>query len=507
MDCQMLSLVITFLVAFSGSLLLTPAIRLLAGRMGALDQPDGNRKLHVGLTPLWGGVAVYLAIALGLGVAMCGSFGRRAELTDLSLALLLAAGIVCVCGAIDDRWCLGPRLKLLLQICSVLPIVAMGYSVDRIVAFSYPIELGWFAIPLTVVWLVGCINALNLLDGMDGLASTVGLVTAVMMAIIAVSAGNTHVAVVAIVLAAALAGFLFYNLPPASIFLGDSGSMVIGLMVGVLAIQGSLKTSTTLSIAIPAVIMSLPLFDTVLAVVRRKLTGQPFDQADRKHIHHRLLDRGLSQWQVLCVIGSLCLVTGAAATAATILRNDALAWITALALMVLMIRLRLFGHYEVALLKNAAAKRLTRLANYLAAPGVVGDPLHPADLEEMPFGRVWDLLIDDARTKRIRRIELTSSAEGQPERQFHWQDADVDLEKQNQCWMSATFIQSRGRSCELRATLPDADWRKPQHTVGVERLLLVFGSYFANHAEDMPGLSLIAENDSKQPDGDQKKAA
>jgi len=505
----MLSLVITFLVAFSGSLLLTPAIRLLAGRMGVLDHPDGNRKLHAGLTPLWGGVAVYLAIALGLTAAMCGSFGRGSGLTSLSLALLLAAGIVCVCGAVDDRWSLGPRLKLLLQICSVLPIVMLGHSVDRIVAFNYAIELGWFAIPLTVAWLVGCINALNLLDGMDGLASTVGLVTAVMMAIIAVSTGNTHVAVIAIVLAAALAGFLFYNLPPASIFLGDSGSMVIGLVVGVLAIQGALKTSTTLSIAVPAVIMSLPLFDTVLAIVRRKLTGQRFDQADRKHIHHRLLERGLNQWQILCVIGSLCLVTGAAATAATILRNDALAWITALALMVLMIRLRLFGHYEVALLKNAAAKRLAQLANYLAAPGVAGDSLHLANLEEMPFGRVWDLLIDDARTKRIRRVELTSRGEGQPERQYHWQDTNVDLEKQNQCWMSATFIRSRGRSCELRATLPDAGGRKSRHTVGVERLLLVFGKYFADHAEDMPGLSLVVENknDSKQPDGDRKKAA
>ena len=120
-----------------------------------------------------------------------------------------------------------------------------------------------------------------------------------MMGIIAVSMGNNHVAVIAIVLAGALAGFLVYNLPPASIFLGDSGSTLIGLVLGILGIQGAMKTSATLAITAPAVIMTLPLFDVVMAVVRRKLTGRSFAAADRQHIHHRLLDRGLRPWQVL----------------------------------------------------------------------------------------------------------------------------------------------------------------------------------------------------------------
>ena len=159
---------------------------------------------------------------------------------------MIAAGFVCFVGCIDDRFDLPSRVKLALQIVSVLPIVLLGYYVDRVVAFGYPIELGWLGIPLTVLWLVGCINALNLIDGMDGLASIVGLSTAAMLGVIAASEGHAHVAAMAIVLAASLAGFLVYNLPPASIFLGDSGSMVIGLTVGVLGMQGSLKTSATL---------------------------------------------------------------------------------------------------------------------------------------------------------------------------------------------------------------------------------------------------------------------
>ena len=258
----------------------------------------------------------------------------------------MAGGFVCFFGCIDDIFRLTPGSKLALQICAVLPIVLVGYCIDSVVAFGYRIELGCFGIPLTVLWLIGCINALNLIDGMDGLASIVGLSTAAMMGLIAASEGHAHVSIIALVLAGALAGFLVHNRPPASIFLGDSGSMVIGLTVGVLGMQGAMKTSATLSITAPAVVMTLPMFDIVAAVVRRELTGRRFDSPDREHIHHRLLDRGLSPWQVLCILGALCLTTGAAATAATIFRKDALAWITALILIVVMIRMKLFGHRE-----------------------------------------------------------------------------------------------------------------------------------------------------------------
>ena len=162
---------------------------------------------------------------------------------------------------------------------------------------------------------------------------------------------------------AALAGFLVYNRPPASIFLGDSGSTVIGLMIGVLGIQGSLKSSATLSITAPVVLMTLPMFDVVMAVVRRKLTGRPLALGDREHIHHCLLDRGLGPWQVLGIIGALCLTTGAAATAATVFRIDALAWIIATTLVVLMIRLRVFGHREFSLLDRFVRKQAGNIAH------------------------------------------------------------------------------------------------------------------------------------------------
>ncbi len=287
---MMLSVAVAALVAFLASLLLTAAVRALAWRWGIVDWPDGRRKLHGRPVPLWGGMAVYGATVLGLLTAHFGAAATE-NLAELSTAWMIAAGFVCFVGGIDDRFDLPSRMKLALQIVSVLPLILLGYYVDSIVLFGCPLELGWLGIPLTILWLVGCINALNLIDGMDGLASIIGLSTAVMMGVIAAGEGHPHVAAMALVLAASLAGFLMYNLPPASIFLGDSGSMVIGLTIGVLGMQGALKTSATLAITAPAVAMTLPIFDIVAALVRRRLTGRRFDSPDRLHIHHRLLAR------------------------------------------------------------------------------------------------------------------------------------------------------------------------------------------------------------------------
>jgi UDP-GlcNAc:undecaprenyl-phosphate GlcNAc-1-phosphate transferase len=455
--------------------------------LGAIDYPDGKRKLHKRLIPLWGGVAVYLSLLIGLQVARHAAFATGPMLDNLSLLLALVAGLVCFFGAIDDYRHLNPRLKLLLQICAVVPIVACGCCVDRIVAFGQPIELGWFGVPLTIFWLVGCINALNLLDGMDGLASMVGVSTVSMMAIIGVNEGHPHVAVIAVVLGGSLCGFLAYNLPPATIFLGDSGSMVIGLVVGILGIEGSLKTSATLSITAPAVIMALPMFDTLLAVIRRKLTGQRFDAADRLHIHHRLLDRGLTPWQVLCILGALCLTTGAAATFASIFRNDALAWITAVSLAVLVIRLRLFGYYELSLVKHAVARGLAGISSrlFISRPG--RNPLAAADLTALPCDAVWSILIEEVQAWNVSRMELVLSGPCAWPSRRSWSDPTLDSAAESVWSLAIAFRNRDGRCCELRAEVQDVSGPEFLYVTGLTRVLKVFGTRFGEELKaDLP---------------------
>jgi len=486
----MITLGLIFFVALAASLTLTPVARALAMRLGAVDRPDGKRKLQKQPVPRWGGVAVYVALVLGLlgvewvGLDLPGGFG------ELAWVIGISAGFVCLLGCVDDRWEQSSRRKLLLQMASVLPVVLAGWwlgsieAVDRIVLCGHEIRLGWLGIPFTVLWLVGCINALNLVDGMDGLASVVGLSTAAILAIIATSLGHAHVALVAAALGGALAGFLVYNLPPARIYLGDSGSMVIGLVLGILGIQGSLKTAATLSITVPAVVMTIPLLDTALAILRRKLTGQRFDTPDRGHIHHRLLDRGMSTWQALCIIGSLCLATGGAAAAATIFRSDALAWVITLGLVALMIRLRTFGHHEVSLVKMQAASLLSRCAMVLL---LSADPRRRIRLrpEAVPFEHAWSAIQAQAARCHAAHVMLTLTIAGQRRAQ-HVCQAGSPSEEDNSWRIEMGFGREDGVCCRLEATGHQptlvAAWQAWQ----LAELLRTFGSHWQAHPEEVP---------------------
>jgi UDP-GlcNAc:undecaprenyl-phosphate GlcNAc-1-phosphate transferase len=479
------------LITIAASLVLTVLVRTLARRWGILDRPDGKRKLHGGPIPRWGGVAVYCAAVIGLLVIRFGSDGANAELTELSNTWIIAAGFVCFLGSVDDRFNLPARVKLILQIVAVLPVVLGGYYIDRFIVFGYPVTLSWFGIPLTVLWLVGCINALNLIDGMDGLASIVGIATAVMMGIIAANENHGHVAVMAAIMAASLLGFLIYNLPPASVFLGDSGSMVIGLSLGLLGIQGSLKTSATLAITAPAVVMTLPMFDIIAAVVRRKLTGRRFDSPDRLHIHHRLLDRGWTPWQVLCLIGAICLTTGGAATAATILRRDMLAWVAALCLIVLLIRLRLFGYEEFALIKNAVADVFSRWMQPLfrrssAARNHVWKisfPTAPDSELKIPVADLWERLLRDAQSRNIERVEFRSLREDTP-RSIQW-FASASPESDPCCWsLSVSLPDADGELCELCIS-SSAPMTEESDFVHLTASLKTFAAQFASHADEL----------------------
>jgi UDP-GlcNAc:undecaprenyl-phosphate/decaprenyl-phosphate GlcNAc-1-phosphate transferase len=493
------SLVWISTMAFVASLLLTVAVRAFARRHDIVDRPDGKRKLHGRPVPLWGGVAVYAATVIGLLAVRFGADGTK-EFIQLSNAWIIAAGIVCFVGSIDDRYNLPSRIKLVLQIVSVLPIVMLGYYVDRIVAFGCPIQLGYLGIPLTILWLVGCINALNLIDGMDGLASIIGFSTATMLGVIAANQGQDHVAAMAIILAASLTGFLVYNLPPASIFLGDSGSMVIGLSVGLLGIQGSLKTSATLAITAPVVVMTLPMFDIAAAIVRRKLTGRRFDAPDRLHIHHRLLDRGWSPWQVLCLLGAICLTTGAAATAATIFRRDALAWIAAMSLIVLMIRLRLFGYEEFALVKEAVVRAVKppveswgRFVRTVGTPRLwrrrpnLSKLLKQAlDSEQQASNpELWDILLRNLRAWDIRQVEFCSPLENRP-RRIRWVDPQSPAGNRCHWSLSVSMPGADGEICELSAAAVEPVTHQDE-LADIKSLLTAFGTHFAAHAEQFFG--------------------
>jgi UDP-GlcNAc:undecaprenyl-phosphate GlcNAc-1-phosphate transferase len=366
--------------------------------------------------------------------------------------------------------------------------------------------------PLTVLWLVGCINALNLMDGMDGLASLVGLSAAVMMGMIAASEGHPHVAVMATVLAASLLGFLMYNLPPASVFLGDSGSMVIGLSLGLLGIQGTLKTTATLAITAPAVVMTLPIFDILAAVVRRKLTGRRFDAPDRLHIHHRLLDRGWTPWQVLCLIGAVCLTTGAAATAATIFRLDVLAWVTAMTLIVFMIRLRLFGYEEFALVKGAILKAMRSGVAFLARreardwSAILSPESRILNIEpQTSRPALWDLFLQNARVWDICQVEFCSLQQREL-RRIRWTDPATRMNGTFGWSLSLSLPDELGEIWEIRASRTQPI-RNANDSAALTAMLKTFGTYFTANIDQIFGPSLVRDTTNAMNASQQRKAA
>ena len=273
---------------------LTPAVRVLGRRWGLVDLP-GGRKIHTVEVPRIGGVGVTLAAVLSLGVVTALGWASVADVGGWMPALL---GVVIVFGVglRDDLKPVRPVVKLVFQVLAAIAAVSMGVRIGHYTLAGTTYELGWLGVPVTIVWIVGLTNAFNLMDGLDGLATGLAIIAAATCAAVSISRGDTQGGLLLVALLGALCGFLPYNFNPATIFLGDSGSLVVGHVLAVTAINGWQKGATALAVAVPLLIFALPISETVLSVVRRTRGGgirQVF-AADQDHMHYRLIGLGLS---------------------------------------------------------------------------------------------------------------------------------------------------------------------------------------------------------------------
>lgn len=492
----MTSLVIAFAVSLASTLVLTPLARAAARRFDAVDYSDGERKLHPQPVPLLGGVALYLALVIGAAAAwVTGLVATSADQT-LPGALALSAGMICAVGCCDDIRRLRVRWKLLGQMLATMPLVWTGHVVERLDICGYVVDLGWLGVPLTMAWLVTGINALNFLDGVDGLASIIGLVTAGAIGLIAYHLGQEQALVLALVLAGGLAGFLWYNLPPASIFLGDAGSMVIGLVLSLLAIEGSRSASGCTSLAVPLVLFGVPLMDIGLAVVRRTLNGRRFWVADRAHIHHRLLERGLSVRGTIGLLGAVCLASGAAAYAAVASGRELIAWLTVGVLFAQLVRLRFFGHHEWALAAHLVLTSLLDLAARLWAGRFNRGLPAPAELARMPFPDAWGTFVGEVQRHAVERLELAVGNSGGYGWRQNWGPRIERLKDAGLWTLEISFDGPAGGWCKVRALVEDGPAAHPWNWLSLVDVLRLFGRHWAAHPQQMPGhhLRIVAED-------------
>ena len=406
----MWSLLIASLAAFFLGLVLTPGVRRTAVRLHLVDQPDKQRKLHTTSTPLGGGVAVLAACLLVTPCLLLLETEWQPSLLgniDFILSLGGAAVIIALIGLADDRFRLRGRQKLLGQVLAVGVLLIAGLRIDEVQMLDWRIQLGVVAVPFTIFWLLGAINAFNLLDGIDGLATGIGIIFSLAVGATALCNHHPADAVLAFILAGALAGFLVYNAPPASIFLGDAGSMLIGLVLGTLAVRCSLKGPATFALTAPAAIWAIPILDVSMAIVRRKLTGRSIYSTDRSHLHHRLLRRGMSDRRTVTLIAMLCVCTASGALVSVYQNDERLALGSIAVVFSTLFVTRLFGDAECRLVLNRTS---TLLTSFVQLGRNQDSPPQVTRLQgTREWDSLWQTLIEFAERFDLHAVRLNVS--------------------------------------------------------------------------------------------------
>lgn len=293
----------------------TPHVKQFARQIGAIDVPKDNRRMHKKPIPRLGGLSIFVGF---LGAILL--FG---QLDQTMLCVLLGASIIVALGMFDDVLALSAKLKFLVQIVAAAIPVCIGNLQIRLFTNINPfseesyLHLGVLAIPVTILWIVGITNAVNLIDGLDGLAVGVSSIASVTMLAVSLLIGETAIAVTMGALTGACVGFMPYNLNPAKIFMGDTGSTFLGYMLATVSIMGLFKFYAVISFAVPFLILGLPIFDTANAIIRRVAAGRSPMSPDRGHVHHKLIDMGFNQKQAVAILYAISATLGLTAVVLT----------------------------------------------------------------------------------------------------------------------------------------------------------------------------------------------
>ncbi|MBE6586968.1 MAG: undecaprenyl/decaprenyl-phosphate alpha-N-acetylglucosaminyl 1-phosphate transferase [Ruminococcaceae bacterium] len=335
----------------------TPPVRLLAFRIGAIDIPTDARRMHKKPMPRIGGLAIFAGFLVAT-LVFC-------EPSSQLFAIWIGGGILVVLGILDDIFRLPALIKLIVQLCVAGIAVSFGILIEHITLFGAHIEFGYFAIPITMLWIVGLSNAINLIDGLDGLSCGVSAITSISIFMVMLITGDYTAALITAILTGSCLGFLPYNKNPAKIFMGDTGALFLGYTLSIISVQGLFKLHTMLSFLVPVSIFALPIFDTLIAIIRRLLHGQSPFHPDRGHFHHKLVDMGFSHKEavkILYAISGLMGLVAATYTEAMFQESSTRIWKTVILLVAAVIILVLI----FICMKKPSTRILSGLAEHVS---------------------------------------------------------------------------------------------------------------------------------------------
>jgi len=398
-----------FALAAAMAFAATLVVRSCARRARVVDRPDGFRKTQEGGVPLLGGIGVF--------VAFCGSIiivralVPAPQLTDFTAGgdvrlVFAGAAAVMLLGLLDDVWGLRARWRLLGMLTVSISMYVAGF---RITAVSNPfggaLELGWLALPITVFWFLGCMNAINLIDGLDGLAAGVAFFASGAVLLAGMALGNAPASLMAAALCGACVGFLVLNFHPASIYLGDCGSLLLGFLLACVGLRGAQKSQMVVALLIPLIALGLPIMDTSLAILRRWLKAVPFFCSDRQHIHHKLLEMGLSHRTAVLIMYGGCLILAELALLMTATNSRQAAALLLVLGLLTYLAVRTIGRHECAMLKDKVGgyvERRHRRMEMRAAANVASASMRNArSLEDL-----WTALTRAAKAMELDAMDL-----------------------------------------------------------------------------------------------------
>jgi len=437
---------LVFAMAFMGCVLATPLVTRIAGWAGAIDRPDQFRRIHKGAIPRMGGIGLFAGLALSvLPIVFGGYLGEwqrdNPDWWQRQWYVIAAAVIILLVGVVDDTRGMRPRIKLLGQAAAVLVLFKGGIRIQAVTLMEYRIPLSYsLTVPLpflsdgfhvdlpsllvTMLWFLGCMNVWNLIDGMDGLASGVGLLVSGTLMMVALHELNYGSAVLAAALAGSLAGFLLYNWHPACIFLGDSGSLLIGLLVGVIGVQGSLKGPTAVSILTPLLLMGLPISDTMMAIFRRWVRNLPLSSADRRHIHHLLIGLGLNPRQAALLLYSFTAFLCGVVLVGVALKSDFLALIMGVSGILAFLLILTSRRDEFATLASDLRAKRARKSHEKEAAKATWEAIQRIELCDTPQ-KIWETLLAAAEGLGSDALMLTCQRRGEVVLKFANIDEDA----------------------------------------------------------------------------------
>ncbi len=467
----MIVVILSFVSAALFALVGIPILAILARKIGLVDHPDDKRKLHADSIPMVGGIAVFLSLVLivplaivaglhyqpffvSLGNDLLGwlpiDFERRVirlhpEDFNQLPGLLIGSTILVIVGILDDRFGIRGRQKLLGQIIAATVLIVFGYHFDKIIIAGMTINFDVFSVLFVYAWVLAAINSVNLLDGADGVAGTIGIVMSLAISVMAVYQGMMVTAIIAVSMAGALLGFLRYNFPPAKVYLGDTGSMLIGFVLSALAIRCTFKQHSAYAFFAPVALLAIPFIDTGAAIIRRRLTGRSIFAVDRGHLHHTLMKRGYSPQVSLLWVALLCTTTAAGGVLSLLYRQSEYALVSIFIVVVVMIGCRIFGLAEYQLISRKAstvARSFFRFASG-EAPDVRQSSVHVQGSRD--WQEIWSQFCHFADLHGLVEITLDLNAPWLHE-SFHATRRRSDVPRgDNHEWYSQIPLISEGR--------------------------------------------------------------